>query len=221
MCPLALTPTSPSLLTPSTLLALLLALHDATVCRTQMFVKYNGLLRGLQSPNNDYLTNSMVKLCCSKDTADQYRGGKLSFEQAKTSLNTYTTTLHGINSAIIKLGKLTLATKVRTTIANPPSIRPQPLPSLAPAAPARFILQVYRGISGMALPAAFWEPNEFRVRGGVENAFMSTTLDRVVAMGYASTGGENRMGIVIEVQQGMVSRGADMSWLSQYPHERE
>ena len=29
------------------------------------------------------------------------------------------------------------------------------------------------------------------------------------------------MGIVIEVQQGMVSRGADMSWLSQYPHERE
>ena len=72
----------------------------------------------------------------------------------------------------------------------------------------------------MALPAAFWEPNEFHVRGGVENAFMSTTLDRVVAMGYASGGGD-RMGIVIEVQQGMVSRGADMSWLSQYPHERE
>jgi hypothetical protein len=29
------------------------------------------------------------------------------------------------------------------------------------------------------------------------------------------------IGIVIEVQQGMVNRGADISWLSQYPHERE
>ena len=86
-----------------------------------MFVKYNGLLRGLQSPNNKYLTKSMMQLCCRKDIADQYCGDKLSFEQAKTSLNTYTTTLHGINSAIIKLGKLTVATKVRTTIANPPS----------------------------------------------------------------------------------------------------
>ena len=73
----------------------------------------------------------------------------------------------------------------------------------------------------MALPASFWEPNEYRVRGGVENAFMSTTLDRTVAMGYASSGGGNHMGIVIEVQQGMVSRGADMCWFSQYPHERE
>ena len=86
-----------------------------------MFVKYNGLLRGLQSPNNKYLTKSMMQLCCRKDIADQYCGDKLSFEQAKTSLNTYTTTLHGINSSIIKLGKLTVATKVRTTLANPPS----------------------------------------------------------------------------------------------------
>ena len=187
----------------------------------QMFVKYNGLLRGLQSPNNKYLTKSMMQLCCRKDTADQYCDDKLSFEQAKTSLNTYTTTLHGINSAIIKLGKLTIATKARTTIANLTSDHSLSALSPAPAAPARFILQVYRGISGMALPASFWEPNEYRVRGGVENAFMSTTLDRTVAMGYASSGGGNHMGIVIEVQQGMVSRGADMSWLSQYPHERE
>ena len=49
---------------------------------------------------------------------------------------------------------------------------------------------------------------------------MSTTLDRTVAMGYAS-GDETKMGIVIEVQQGQVNRGADLSWLSQYPHEQE
>ena len=49
---------------------------------------------------------------------------------------------------------------------------------------------------------------------------MSTTTERDVAMGYAA-GDQSKMGIVIEVQQGMVSRGADISWLSQYPHERE
>ena len=80
---------------------------------------------------------------------------------------------------------------------------------------------MYRGISGMALPKEFWEPNEDSgVRGGVESAFMSTTLDRSVAMGYAS-GDKNRMGIVIEARQGQVDRGANMSWLSQYPHEEE
>ena len=86
-----------------------------------MFVKYNGLLRGLQSPTNKYLTDSMMQFCCPKDIADQYCDGHLSFEQARTSLNTYTTTLHGVNSVIIKLGKLTVATKVQTTLAHPPS----------------------------------------------------------------------------------------------------
>ena len=86
----------------------------------QMFVKYNAILRGLQSAS-PFLKNTMVQLCCPKDVAEQYMGtaeifqpasGTLSFEQAKSSLNKYTTTLHGINSAIIKLGKLTKATKV-------------------------------------------------------------------------------------------------------------
>ena len=49
---------------------------------------------------------------------------------------------------------------------------------------------------------------------------MSTTLERNVAMGYAA-GDPTRMGIVMEVQQGMVNRGASISDLSQYPHERE
>ena len=79
---------------------------------------------------------------------------------------------------------------------------------------------MYRGISGMALPKEFWQENDFGVKGGVENAFMSTTLERGVAMGYAA-GDATRTGIVIEVQQGMVNRGAELSWLSQYPHESE
>lgn len=107
---------------------------------------------------------------------------------ARKDVNKYTTSLHAINSAIVKLGKLTKATKV------------------------------YRGVGGMALPEAFWVPNEAGVRGGIENAFMSTTLNKEVAVGYASGRG---MGLVFEVQQGMVDRGADIGWLSQYPHEKE
>ena len=40
----------------------------------------------------------------------------------------------------------------------------------------------------------------------------STTLDRNVAMGYAS--GSNAAGIVFEIVQGMVDRGANIGWLS-------
>ena len=154
------------------------------------------VLRGLQS-ESDFLKNNMVRLCCPKDIAEQYQGtakvferanGTLSFEEAKESLNIYPTTLHAINSAVIKLGKLTKAETV------------------------------YRGIGGKALPTEFWKPNRFGVRGGVEPAFMSTTLDREVAMTYASGSG---VGIVLAIRQGMVNRGADISWLSQYPHEAE
>ena len=108
--------------------------------------------------------------------------------EARVACNKYTTTLHAINSGIVKCSKLTRATKV------------------------------FRGVGGMTLPRAFWQKNEFGVMGGCENAFMSTTVSREVATGYASGGG---MGLVFEIQQGMVDRGASISWLSQYPHEKE
>ena len=59
--------------------------------------------------------------------------------------NTYTTTLHVLNSCIVKLSKLTVVSKV------------------------------YRGLSRGVLPEAFWRENQYGVRGGVESAFMSTT----------------------------------------------
>ena len=99
--------------------------------------------------------------------------------------------VHAINSAIVKSAKLTVAAKI------------------------------YRGVAGMALPDEFWTPNDVGVRGGVERAFLSTTTERSVAMGYAATGGGATCGLVFEIQQGMVDRGADLSWLSQYPHEKE
>ena len=73
--------------------------------------------------------------------------------------------------------------------------------------------------SGALLPEQFWQDNEHKVRGGVEFAFMSMTRDRAVALEYASSQGA--VGLVFEVQQGLIDRGADVSWLSQYPHEKE
>ena len=52
----------------------------------------------------------------------------------------------------------------------------------------------------------------------LRQAFMSTTLDRDVAMGYAGTGG-SAAGIVFEIVQGMVDRGADIGWLSARPRQ--
>ena len=73
--------------------------------------------------------------------------------------------------------------------------------------------------AGRVLPKEFWEPNGFGVKGGVESAFMSTTLDEEVALSYAA--GAAGTGFVFEIQQGMVDRGADIGFLSQYPHEQE
>ena len=77
---------------------------------------------------------------------------------------------------------------------------------------------VYRGLASGVLPAAFWTADSHGVRGGVEAAFVSTTTDRSVAAAYASGGSG---GLVLELQQGMCNRGAELAWLSQYPHERE
>ena len=119
-----------------------------------MFQKYNSVLRGIKAEPESRMAISLKKL---------------------TRGNTYTTTLHCINSVIVKLGKLTKAQKV------------------------------YRGISGGVLPDEFWTKNKYNVCGGVEFAFTSTTTDREVAVRYASSG---KVGMVFEIQMGMVDRGA-------------
>ena len=132
-----------------------------------MFVKYNAVLRSYTG--NSHLTKTFVELC---------------------DHNRYVTTLHVINSAIVKLGRLMPATKV------------------------------YRGIAGMGLPDTFWEPNDMNVCGGVEYAFMSTTSKWDVALQY-SLSRDGQMPIVFEMEMGMIDRGADLRWCSQYPHEAE
>ena len=76
----------------------------------------------------------MIEHCCHTDVAVAYMGGAKTWEQAKGTLsyfeafkscNTYTTTLHVINSAIIKLSKLTSATKLYRGVSG--ALLPRPL----------------------------------------------------------------------------------------------
>ena len=70
--------------------------------------------------------------------------------------NNYATTIHAINSCVLKLSKLTIACKV------------------------------WRGFTGATLPSSFFEANAEGVRGGIEYGFSSTTIDRAQALHYAS-----------------------------------
>lgn len=57
---------------------------------------------------------------------------------------------------------------------------------------------------------------------GVEYGFTSTTTDRKVAQQYANGQGDpNQSKMLYEMRMGMVSRGACLTWLSQYPEEKE
>jgi hypothetical protein len=81
--------------------------------------------------------------------------------------------------------------------------------------------KVFRGICGGQLPDSFYTPSVFNVKGGIERAFMSTTTDLAVAADFAASQGEGKIGVVYEMEMGMIDRGADLSIMSQYPHEKE
>lgn len=50
---------------------------------------------------------------------------------------------------------------------------------------------------------------------------MSTTLSENVAISYATGGDTSTASTIIESTMGMIDRGAQLDWLSQYPHEKE
>jgi hypothetical protein len=138
-----------------------------------MFELYNGVLRAWANPENPGLVPIYAKIGAGLDVCA-----------------CFTSTLHTINSGVVKLSQLQPATVV------------------------------YRGISGMKLPEPFLVSSKHNVRGGIEYAFMSTTLDRNVALRYA-TSGTGEPSTLMVMQMGMVDRGAQLDWLSQYPEEKE
>ena len=128
------------------------------------FVKYNLVLRGGMDNAPDIFKANLETLCHG---------------------NRYTTTIHSINSSIVKLSKLTKATKL------------------------------FRGIRGATLPDKLWKANPLNLRGGVDFAFLSATLEKNVALFYATPETKEGAAMLLEISQGMLSRGADLSWLSQ------
>jgi serine/threonine protein kinase len=74
---------------------------------------------------------------------------------------------------------------------------------------------LWRGMSGMQLPAAFNE------EGGTELAPMSTTSDLSVAIGYAVKQDTRAALLFRIVTRNNLERGADVQWLSMFPGESE
>ena len=112
-----------------------------------LYHKYNHVLRS--KSGNPFICDMYKKMC--KD-------------------NQYPTTIHAINSLIIKVSKLTVATKV------------------------------FRGFCYAKLPDSFWTRNTEGLRCGIEYGFSSTTSERSVAVHYgtgpAGTIFEMQMGLV-------------------------
>ena len=136
-----------------------------------IYEKYNGVLRfsrgALQYASDDdipFLQKKCEWLGLGKWNADA--GGAMQWSWH----NNYATTIHAINSCVLKLSKLTVACKV------------------------------WRGFTGATLPASFFEANAEGVRGGIEYGFSSTTIDRAQALHYAtgkaSTVFEMEMGMI-------------------------
>ena len=107
--------------------------------------------------------------------------------------NAYCTMIHACSSAVVRLSKLRTRSEV-----------------------------VYCGLANGTLPDSFWRPaSDDMPRGGTEIGFTGTTTDRDIASMYASSGGAAERGVLLEVQMGPFDSGADVAWLSQYPHEKE
>jgi hypothetical protein len=72
---------------------------------------------------------------------------------------------------------------------------------------------VYRGYAGAPpLPDALWMADSHNAVGGVEASFLSATHERHLAVACARARG---VGVLLEIRQGRLSRGACLSWLSQ------
>jgi hypothetical protein len=145
-----------------------------------MYVWYNNLLRYCGVEYNSSRPGAPF---------DDYKTDATEFPFCKFP---FCTTLHALNSAIIKLSRTQRSERV------------------------------FRGAAGGVLPAEFWKPNKQNVRGGIELAFMSTTTDRDIALHYGgAANASDKPSIIFEMQMGMIDRGAPVQWCSQFPEEAE
>ena len=109
--------------------------------------------------------------------------------------NEYTTTLHVLNGALRKLGKLTLPTTV------------------------------YRPLAEAVLPIPLWRADRRGVCAAVEAGVLSVVGDAAAAMVHTSRlGGGGTHGLrcaLLAIEMPMGCCAASLSWLSEFPEERE
>mmetsp|Transcript_16318 Transcript_16318/g.32639 ORF Transcript_16318/g.32639 Transcript_16318/m.32639 type:complete len:1094 (+) Transcript_16318:115-3396(+) len=143
------------------------------------FQKYNGKLRDAIKRLDELLKegNSAIKAI---ETVQKESG------------RSYVTTIHVINSALIKISRITSILGNR---------------------------KVLRGFSGLKVPDCFREPDEYGCQGGIEAGFLSTSTDSKQAVGYIKH--EHGMPQMFEMTVGQVDRGASISWISLFPGEEE
>ena len=79
------------------------------------------------------------------------------------------------------------------------------------------VTKLYRGPGGVT-PKSFWEEDVYGCTGGVEMALMSCSKSKDEALKYVRRSAAK---LLFEVHQGMAARGAEISWLSQFPAEDE
>ena len=178
-----------------------------------MYSKYNdvlrviGTLRGGESDEQQrHLSEELSKKLKEQQDKDEKKARAkedraMNLDDVSITGNTfgnlYTTTLHVINSAVLKLGKLA---KVQT---------------------------VYRGIAHRTLPKKMLNKGMDNARGGIEYGFSSASTIREEAWRYATKDKATTpmmlemTPMLLEIEQGLIDRGADLEWLSQYPHEAE
>ena len=107
-----------------------------------MFHRYNDVLRNIDTAK-DEVRSTLTHVVKWKAAA------------AENDKTPFATTIHVLNSAIIKLSRAQTAERV------------------------------FRGTTGGRLPGRFWTPNRDNIRGGIEMGFMSTTTNRSIAMDFA------------------------------------
>jgi hypothetical protein len=164
-------------------------------------VKYQAFLQAVDS-RDPAKHRRYIELCSDRKTMEAYLTAAAddpmaAWEDARGSCTNYSTTLHVIKSILLRLGKLMTACKL------------------------------YRGLNGMAPPPSFLA-ERFLVRGGIEPGFLTTSRDRQKAVNWAqsvqsqtTTDGSQEYGLLFEIDQGLVDRGADISWFAQYPKQDE
>uniref|UniRef100_A0A7S3PZY4 Mono(ADP-ribosyl)transferase n=1 Tax=Chaetoceros debilis TaxID=122233 RepID=A0A7S3PZY4_9STRA len=105
--------------------------------------------------------------------------------------NQYTTTMHVLQSAIAKLGKI-----------NPNR-------------------SAYSGVDGLLIPECAWKVDSIlSTKGGVLSGLMGLTTKMDVARQYVNRDDGN-VGVIFKVDMATMDRGANVTMISQYPHEEE